>query len=464
MMLKKVKISKKVGITIAVIGVLGIGSIAGGVKDIHFGKFVSGTKIIAATCQQFGGIMFNANALAQVAQFEYQFALAEFYSRHNEYEKGQEYFAKAAASAKASLGATSFLTFLAYHRKGESEQKHSKFVEAHEDFKAALEALPKQEEYDTIRYKAEYSLISTDASRTSKENIPFYTEHLALTEKLADESAKNGQLVYALWVLGKALDNGGQYEKSEPLWNKMINTARAESRPYEQFEPYLYDFGIHETNAGHYGQAERAFWEAVRIAAQFSDDNMSADALEAKADLRLRENKIDMAANELATALMLRQKLKDDLKLSHTYWGLSEVARRRDDLTKREDNLKIAADLTDAPVEKAQLLKSLAVIAALNNRTAKAKEYVEEWKKLVTTNKADRAFIFEKDLKNLLILYPQLNKPDKKYPSPDNTSEDFTKLQSQRVGPHRHGYYLTETQLHRLMDTICSSKPSETKK
>ncbi len=69
--------------------------------------------------------------------------------------------------------------------------------------------------------------------------MPFYTEHLALTEKLAEESAKNGQLVYALWVLGRALDSDGQYEKSEPVWNKMINTARAENRQYEQFEPYL---------------------------------------------------------------------------------------------------------------------------------------------------------------------------------------------------------------------------------
>ncbi len=165
MMLKKIKVSKKVGITIAVIGLLCIVSVYSGVKEFHFGKVVSGTKIVAATCQQFGSVMFNANAVAQVAQFGYQFVLAEFYSRHNEYEKGQECFAKAAGSAKASLGATSFLTFIAYHRKGESEQAHAKFFEAHEDFKAALEALPKQDEYDIIRYKAVYSLFSTDANR-----------------------------------------------------------------------------------------------------------------------------------------------------------------------------------------------------------------------------------------------------------------------------------------------------------
>jgi len=447
------KISRKVGITIAVVSLFCIGGIANSVKNVKFESLKSMVDIGVTPIQEFGGIVFNENALFQLTQFEYQFLLGEFYSNRHQYEKALACYSKAIRCATESLGAKSFFTSVAFYRKGLLEKDNSKFNEAHDDFKAALEALPNRPEYDIPRYKTEYSLITTADDKTNRKNIPFYKEHLALADKLATTFPDRDQLIYSLWILGKALDDGKQYKESEPIWNRMISEARAASYPMLRFEPWLFEFANHELDAGHYTETERALWEALRIAAQAGDDPMAADILEAKAYMRLCQSDLVNAENGLLSALALRKKLKDRQKLSITYGGLSEVARRRDDLARREEFLRLKMDLTEAPAEKTRSLKSLAFIAAQNNRATQAKECVEQWKQLVKTNQTVDTFIFENDLKNLLILYPQLN-----------GDGDFSKLESQKIGPHRHGYYLSEGQLSRLMNAISASKQVESKK
>ncbi|MDR3614589.1 MAG: tetratricopeptide repeat protein [Candidatus Obscuribacterales bacterium] len=448
-----VKITRKTGIAIAVIGLLCVGGIANSIKKIKFENLKSVLDVGVTPMQEFGGIMLNTNALLQAAQFEYQFLLGDFYSHRHRYEKALACYDKAILCAKESFGAQSFFTSFAYRYRGQLQKENSKYREAHDDFKASLEALPNRAEYDIPKCKTEFALISTGDARTAKKNIPFYREHLALTEKLANTVLDRGQLIYSLWILGRALDDGQQYAESEPIWNKMISEARAANYPSVQFEPWLLEFANHEMAAEHYPETERALWEALRIAAQATDDRTAADILEAKADLRLRQNELEKAENNLQTALTLRKKFNDDLKLSITYGGLSEVARRRGDLTKREEYLKVKLALTEAPEEKTRTLKSLALIAAQNNRPSQAKEYVDQWKQLAKTNQTDDTFVFEKDLKKLLALYPQLN-----------SDGDFSKLQSQKVGPHRHGYYLSTEQLSRLMNAISASKQVVSKK
>jgi tetratricopeptide (TPR) repeat protein len=443
-----VKVPRKVGIAVALTGLLLFGGFAYGVSQIKFKSLKSEIKSNVAPFQEMGGVLFNEHLSSEFANFEYQFLLGEFYSRNNEYEKALACYDKAILCAKESFGAKSFFTSFAYYYKGQLQKENSKYKEAHDDFKASLEALPNRAEYDITKCKTEFSLIFTADDRTRKENIPFYREHLALTEKLANTSSDRGQLIYALWILGRALDDGQQYTKSEPIWNKMISEARAANYPSVQFEPWLFEFANHEMVAEHYPETERALWEALRIAAQATDDRMAADILEAKADLRLRQNEPEKAEDNLRSALTLRKKLKDNLKLSITFGGLSEVARRRGDLTQREEFLKVKLDLTEAQAEKTRTLKSLAIVAAQNNRPSQAKEYVEQWKQLAKTNQTVDTFVFEKDLKSLLVLYPQLN-----------GDGDFSKLQS-----HRHGYYLSTEQLSRLMNAISASKQVVSKK
>jgi tetratricopeptide (TPR) repeat protein len=451
-----VKVPRKVGIAIALTGLLLFGGCAYGISKIKFKSLKSEIKSNVAPFQEMGGVVFNENLSDEFLNFECQFLLGEYYSHNNEYEKAMSCYEKAVQSAKTSLGAKSFFTYLGYECKAMAEQKHKHRQEAHEDFKAALRALPDREEYETIRCVTEDWVIYTGGYRTRKEDIPFYRKHLALTEKLADGFADHEQLVSALWHLGSALDDDKQFSESEPIWNKMLSIARAENYPSTKFNGYLSGFAYHEMYAEHYPEAEKALSEALKIATDTGNDKIAVGALDAKGELYLRQNDLVKAEDALQACLELTKKLKDDISLSWAYDCLSDVARRRGDLAKREEYLKEAMQLMDDPTGKAEYLATLTFIAAQNKKASQAKEYLEQWKQVIKTNPARKTFILEEDLKNLIILYPQLNIPKKVSPT-RIVDFDLKKLEPHDSWPHQQGYSLSPQQLARLMNAISSA-------
>ncbi|MDR3614588.1 MAG: hypothetical protein P4L53_13595 [Candidatus Obscuribacterales bacterium] len=456
------KISTKISTAIAVvIGLIGIGGIANSAKNIKLDRLNSLVKLETDTCQQVGGILFNEDAMFHLAQFEYQLFLAEFYSHNDDYQKGQDCFAKAAFHAKASLGSSSFPTFIAYHRKGEIEEKHLQFDEAHEDYKAALAAVPKDEEYDDLRCLGEFSVICTAVDKGKKENIPFYRQHLALVEKLAAKTGNVGQFVYALWILGKALDDDQKYVESEPLWNKMINQTRLANYPRHSFELYLVEFANHEMLAGHYVQSETAIVETLKIASKVGDAEIAAGALELKGDLYLRQNDSVKAEDALTACLIPAKNLKNKWLLGLAYIDLSEVARRKGNLAQRKEYLENAMQLTVDPKQKTQYLATLAFISAQDKTASPTNAYCKQWQQLVKKGKQEDTYITELDLKTLLALYPSL---DKKGALAENVNFNFKQTEAQDNYFRQPGYFLSPQQTDRLINCISSSASANSKK
>jgi tetratricopeptide (TPR) repeat protein len=452
------KISHKVTVAIAaMIGLIGIGGIANSAKNIKFNRLNSLVKFETDTCRQLGGILFNEDAMFHLAQFEYQLFLAEYYSHNDNYQKGQDCFAKAAFHAKASLGASSFPTFIAYHDKGEIEEKHLKFDEAHEDYKAALAALPMEEEYDDLRCIGEFSVICTAADKGTKENIPFYRQHLALVEKLAPNGFSIQQFVYALWILGKALDDDQEYVESEPLWNKMINQARLANLSRYSFELYLVEFANHEMSAGHYVQSETAISQALKIASKTGDADILASGLEIKGDLYLRQNDLGKAEGALIACLIPAKKLKNKRSLCLAYSDLSEIARKRGNLAQQEEYLKNVMEMTEDPTQKTEYLFTLAVIRAQDKEALQTNEYCKQWKQSVKKSRQEDMSITAQDLKILLTLYPCLSSPDKKEMSARNVNFNFKKNQERLNYYQEAGYSLSSKQTDKLINCIDSS-------
>jgi tetratricopeptide (TPR) repeat protein len=459
-----VKVPRKVGIAIALTGLLLFGGFAYGVSKIKFKSLKMVIQASAPPFEEMRNLTLNENLAPEFASYEYQFLLAEYYSQSNEYDKAISSYEKAIQSAKKSVGAKSFFTFGAYNQRAMLEHQCKHYEEAHEDFKAALKALPDRQENSFIRWITESWLISTSSNRTGKENIPFYRQHLALSEKLVNISVDPDQFVHFLWLFGSTLDDDEQYTQSEPIWNRMINNARTENFSNKEFERLLIDFARHEINSGHYTEADKALQEASKIADQEHDGRFSASVLEAKGDLRLRQNDLDKAENALQANLKLRKKLNDNVALGYAYMCLEEVARRRGDLSKREEYEKVIMELTDEPKEKARCLLRSAIIAAQNNGTPRVKKYLEQRKQLIQKDQPRSPFIFEQDMKNLLVLYPQLNRMDKNMSLSDSANNGFDKLKLEHFDFHRNGYYLSPQQANRLMDAISSNDLSGSKK
>jgi len=459
-----VKIPRKVGIAIALTGLLLFGGCAYGISKIKFAEIKSEIKSNVAPFQEVSSVLFNENLSDEFLNFECQFLLGEYYSHNSEYDKAMSCYEKAIQSAKMSLGAKSFFTYLAYDCKAHAEQRHKHRKEAHEDFKAALRALPDREEYDTSKCVTESWLIYTGGYQTSKEYIPFYRKHLALTEKLVANSMDHAQLLTALWCLGKALDDGEQFAEAEPIWDNMICEVRLENYPSSKFERYLLDFAYHEMYAEHYPKSEKALAEALKIAAQTGDDKMIANVLLAEGDLNLRQNDLVRAENAFQARVELRKKFKDDMSLGWTYECLSEIARRRGDFAKREEYLKSVLSLIDNPLLKISHLQTLAVTATQNKRASQTREYCEQWADLEKKDPQHKTFILTEDLKNILVLYPQMNCPNKKAPTSEGGDFDLKKLESHKSYPDLHGYLLSPQQAARLMNTISSNNRQNSRK
>ncbi|MDR3614587.1 MAG: hypothetical protein P4L53_13590 [Candidatus Obscuribacterales bacterium] len=448
-----VKVSRKVGIVIALSGLLFFGGLAYGISKIKFESIKSDIKDTFTPLEEFSSVMLNEDLVTEFANYEYQFLLALAYSKNNEYEKAISAYEKAISSAKKSVGEKSFFTFGAYDQRAMLEYENKHDIESREDFRAALKALPNKEEYLFSRWNTEEWLIQTHAIAIDSKSVSLFREHLVSTEKLISQSViKHEQLPYSLWYLGTALDDGGRYKEADPFWDKTINEARLEKFPNKKFEPWLMDLAKHEINTGYYSKAEKTLSEVLQIAAQEHNDHFAANAWEAKGDLQLRQNDLAKAEDALQVNLALRKKLKDSAALRYAYTCLEEVARRRNDLTKREEYEKNIAEITEDPKEKARCFLRLAFIAAQNNGNRRVRKYIEQRQSLISRDKPVCPFIYEQDMKNLLVLYPRLKQLGKG----KSPSDGFNELKLEHFDLHRDGYHLNSKQASQLVSVISS--------
>jgi tetratricopeptide (TPR) repeat protein len=449
-----VKVPRKVGIAIALSGLLFLGGCAYGISKIKFDMTKTVIKGAVTPLEEFSGILLNEDLVYEFANFEYQFLLGSAYSRNNEYEKATSAFEKAISSSKKSVGEKSFFTFGAYDEKAKIEYEHKHYVESIEDLRAALRVLPNREEYNLFRWYVEDRLIDVSVVSGEKLKISFLQQHLALTEKI--EFGDQECLIHALWDLGRTLDDERQYTKSDPVWRRMFLTARSANYPSTRRSPWLYAFANHEIDIGNYLEADTALCEAQKAAAQSGDNTMLAGVLQAQGDSQLHQRNLAEAENKFQAALLLRKKIQNHESLAYTYGCLAGVARRRNDLVKREEYQNLATSMTDEPVERAYCFWYLAYIAAQNNEASRVKKYAEEWRRLVRKEPKRGQFIFEQDMKSLLVLYPRLKHADKGSSDSKNANSEFDNLKLEHVGFDASGYYLSPQQVTKIIDVISS--------
>ena len=402
-----IKISRIVGMALAITGLMIFCTLAIGICQIKFEDLNPEIRTGIEPVKEIGPILFNEKLADEFIQFQYQFLLAEYYSHSEDYATAHIHYEKAIQSAKASLGEKSFFTHIAYFNEAMTEEKNDQSMESREHFKAALRALPNNRMYGGIRWINQLWLISVLDDQTNPDNIPFYREHLALTQKLLGPIAQRTNLVDALSLLANSLDNTEKKDESELVWRRMVDEARGEDCPKQDLVTALLDFAFHENHIGNASGADKALVEAAAVAEQTNENELRGKVLQRKASMCLDSQQLDGAHEVYKQYLALAEKTENKKMLSTAYEWLGEIERRRGNFKKREEYLDKALKFARRPWEKYGFLAKLAVLARINGKTEIARNYVKQWKSLPERALA-QVYIGKTELDAVLLLYPKL--------------------------------------------------------
>ena len=403
-----IKISKKVGIALAITGLILFGTLTYGVSQIKLDTAKTVIKGGVEPFEEMGSVLLNEKLADEFIQFEYQCLLAEYYSHAKDYVAAHTHYEKAVKSAKASLGEKSIFTHFAYFGESVAEKENGQYLESNEHCKAALKALPDVEAYDVFRCATQSLLIYTTVDKSNPNNIPLYREHLALREKLESLPGGRNHVVYALSLLANALDNDEKEDEAERTWKRMITAAHNKDYPKHQLVQRLLDFASHKSRTGKQSEADQLLAEATAVAAQTSDDMAMASVLNLKGQFCLYADDSDAAEATFKKQLTLVQKSESKCEHGWVYEWLAEVERRRGNLSARENYLEKALQSEQQPWQKLLLLPKLAIVARLNNKNEVARSYVEQWKQLPKHAYSSGMFIRKREVDAFLILYPKL--------------------------------------------------------
>ena len=405
------KVTRKVGITIALSALVICAGAALTISAYNSNDPNSEFKSDVEACREAGKIVLSGHLLNLIG-FEYQVLSGDIYRHRRVYTKAQTNYAEAAQIAQKNFASKSFFTYLAYECKAHAEQKSGKKLEAYQDFRAALHALPELAAYEPYRWTTERWVISLGGA-PNRESIQFYQAHLALAEKLSGGVVDKIQLITAIWEVAQALDANGAYDWSETYWKRMTEAVRAEHYAPTKFLPFLLNLANHEIDARHYVEADKTLAEALNIANEAHDDKLIEIVLLKKGELKTKENDLSGAQEALQKYLEIAKKSNDVASQSTALGYLSEVARKRGDLASREALLLQSMELAQTPSLKPRYLFVLACIAARRKEYSKTTDYCSQWKKLTQITAPDTSYLAEYELNDLIVLYPGLKKFEK---------------------------------------------------